>query len=430
MAPVWKIGTPRVETEFIALEEIMYNRSQCDVDEVAASQGAIDSKDLLSQERQTAFADLERRFNSALDELRAQLNEKQTLLDHSQSEIQQLKAQIAEILEQKTQLETLQRQTERLLSAQAEQIRAGVRAEIEASESQLMNKESELQNCHGWAREAEICHAAELMELRLRFAETQLLSESRNLQIADLKAQNARLSQQIAERESIESKTPIGSEFGTGREFLNPLRSQDAGQGETELENTGVAKIPVKRETQSGHETSEQVKALRQDLEEKRLLLASRNEELMRVKADMDMLRDRVNELESSARRAKESAETESAKMRTEYQAQSAFLQAELSQKEWALEEGQAALKALEKGFRTKILDLETELTKRQSSIEHPPEDFVLGEGWESEPRLDRTWKLQERLDANGAENVQPTSNHQSRRWRSGGDWKRRWRSR
>ena len=132
----------------------MQNRSQCDVDEVAALQGAIDSKDLLLQERQTAFDDLERRFNSALNDMRAQLNEKQTLLDHSQSEIQQLTAQIAEILEQRTRLETLQKQTERLLSAQAEQIRAGVRAEIQASESQLIDKESELQNCHGWAREA------------------------------------------------------------------------------------------------------------------------------------------------------------------------------------------------------------------------------------------------------------------------------------
>jgi hypothetical protein len=396
---------------------MMYNRSQCGVNEAAASERAIDSKDLL-QERQTAFDDLERGFTSALNDLRAQLNEKQTLLNDSQSEIQHLRAQIAEISEQKTQLETLQRQTERLLSAQAEQIRAGVRAEIQASESQLMNKESELQRCHGWAKEVELCHAAELMELRLRFAETQLLSESRNLQITDLKAQNLRLSQQLAQRESIETK----SQF--------PARSEHLAQTEVALESTGVARIPAQQHSQSGQETLEQVQALRQDLEEKHLLLANRNEELMRVKAEMDVLRDRVRELESGARHAKESAESESAKMRTEYQAQSAFFQAELSQKEWALEEGQAALKALEQGFRTKILDLEIELTKRKSSMEQPAEDFVLGDGWKSEPSLDRTWKLQERLDANGAETAQPTSSHQSRRWRNGGDWKRRWRSR
>ncbi len=154
--------------ELIALEDIMHNRNQCDVDEVAALQGTIESKDLLLQERQTAFDDLERRFNSALNDMRAKLNEKQTLVDQSQSEIQQVKAQMTEIIEQRTRLETLQKQTDRLLSAQAEQIRAGVRAEIEASESQLIDKESELQSCHGGAREAELCHAAELMELRLR----------------------------------------------------------------------------------------------------------------------------------------------------------------------------------------------------------------------------------------------------------------------
>jgi chromosome segregation ATPase len=409
----------------------MHNRNQCDVDEVASLKGAIESKDLLLQERQTAFDDLERRFNLALNGMRAQLNEKQTLLDQSQSEIQQLKAEMAQILEQRTRLETLQKQTERLLSAQAEQIRAGVRAEIEASESQLSEKESELQSCHGCAREAELCHAAELMELRLRFAETQLLSETRNLQIADLKAENVRLSQQIAQRESIESQTEfhLDSELGRVREFQNRAVSMEGARAEM-LGNKGAAEIFEQQETNSQRETQGEIKALRQDLEEKHFLLASRNEELMRVKSDMDVLRDRVSELESSTKRVKESAETESAKMRTDFQAQLAFLQAELSQKEWALEEGQAALKALEQGFRTKIVGLEMELTQRKSSFEHPPQDFILGDSWETESRLERTWKLQERLDANCVESAQPTSNHPSRRWRNSGDWKRRWRSR
>ena len=278
----------------------MHNRNQCDVDEVAALQGTIDSKDLLLQERQTAFDDLERRFNSALNDMRAKLNEKQTLVDQSQSEIQQVKAQMTEIIEQRTRLETLQKQTDRLLSAQAEQIRAGVRAEIEASESQLIDKESELQSCHGGAREAELCHAAELMELRLRFAETQLLSETRNLQIADLKAENARLSQQIAQRESIE-QSGFDSELGRGSELSSSTSGQQGGRTEMELGNTGAAQILERQETKSRHEPQDEIKALRQDLEEKHFLLASRNEELMRVKAEMDVLRDRISELESSA---------------------------------------------------------------------------------------------------------------------------------
>jgi chromosome segregation ATPase len=407
----------------------MHNRNQCDVDEVAALQGTIESKDLLLQERQTAFDDLERRFNSALNDMRAKLNEKQTLVDQSQSEIQQVKAQMTEIIEQRTRLETFQKQTDRLLSAQAEQIRAGVRAEIEASESQLIDKESELQSCHGGAREAELCHAAELMELRLRFAETQLLSETRNLQIADLKAENARLSQQIAQRESIE-QSGFDSELGRGSELSRSTSGQQGGRTEMELGNTGAAQILERQETKSRHEPQGEIKALRQDLEEKHFLLASRNEELMRVKAEMDMLRDRVGELESSAKRSEESAETESAKMRTEFQAQLAFLQAELSQKQWALEEGQAALKTLEQGFRTKVVELEIEVTQRKSSIERPAQEFVLGDSSAPEPRLDRTWKLQERLDTDCSESVQPTSNDHSRKWRDSGDWKRRWRSR
>jgi myosin heavy subunit len=361
----------------------MHDGNQCYVDEVAALQRAIEAKDSLLRERQAAFDCLESRLNSALNELRAQLNEKQTLVDQSECKTQQSEAHASEILEQKTRLELLQKQTERLLSAQAEQIRAGVRAEIEALESRLIDKDSELQSCHACAKEAELRHAAELMGLQRRLAEMQLLNETRNLQIADLKAENARLSQQIAST------------------------SSGAGCGQ-----------------------ADEIKTLRQDLEEKHLLLASRNEELMRVKAEMDVLQDRVSELESSAKRIEESAETEGAKMRAEFQAQLAFLQAELSQKEWALEERQGALKALEKRFRAKIDELEIELAQRKSPIEHPAQDFVLGDSSEPESRLDRTWKLQERLDADCSESVQPTSNHHSRKWRDSSDWKRRWRSR
>jgi hypothetical protein len=50
-----KTGHRKVENELIALEDIMHNRNQCDVDEVTALQGAIESKDLLLQERQTAL---------------------------------------------------------------------------------------------------------------------------------------------------------------------------------------------------------------------------------------------------------------------------------------------------------------------------------------------------------------------------------------
>jgi quinol monooxygenase YgiN len=143
----------------------------------------------------------------------------------------------------------------------------------------------------------------------------------------------------------------------------------------------------------------------------------------------MELLQGEVSELKLSGKRIQDSAEAESAKMRTEFQAQLAFLQAELSQRDWALQEGQAAQKVIEQGLRAKIGELEARLAQLKSYSEASPQEFVFGENWESEARLDHTWKMQERLDGNGAEGAQ-TSANDSGRWRSRGQWKRRWRSR
>jgi chromosome segregation ATPase len=387
----------------------MHNRNQCEIDEVAALQQAIGAKELLLREREAAFGALEQRLNSTIEQLSADLNEKQTLIGQNEIKSQQAKADISEIVEQKTRLEMLQKQTERLLSAQAEQIRAGVRAEIQSMERQLIDKGSELQKCQACA-----------MDLRHRLAEMQLLSETRAVQIEDLKAETVRLSLEINRREPVKLGTGSGGDhdFGHGRE-------PEAASGEISAALDTNSHNSEKAETPAWDE----IMTLRHDAEEKNLLLASRNEELVRVKAEMDLLQSELSELKSSNKRIQESAKTECAEMRSEFQAQVAFLQAELSQRDWTLQEREAAQKVLEQGLRAKIGQLETQLEQLKTSTEGPAKEFVLGVNWESEARLDDTWKLQERLDGNGAEVAQTASN-QSGKWRNSGAWKRRWRSR
>jgi hypothetical protein len=384
----------------------MHNRNQCEIDEVAALQQAIGAKELLLREREAAFEALEQRLNSTIEQLSADLNEKQTLIGQNEMTSQQAKADVIEIGEQKTRLEMLQKQTERLLSAQAEQVRAGVRTELQSLERQLVDKESELQK-------SQAC----VMDLQHRLAEMQLLSESRAVQIDDLKAENVRLSQEINRRELVKHGTGSSGnhEFGENRE-------PDAG-AEERLNANGHNSEKV--ETAARHK----MRTLRLDAEEKHLLLASRNEELVRVKAEMDLLQGQISELKSSNKRIQESTETECAKMCAEFQAQMAFLQAELSQRDWTLEEREAAQKVLEQGLRAKIGQLEAQLEQIKTPDQDPAQEFVLGVNWESEAQLDHTWKLQERLDGNGAISVQRASDH-SDKWRSSGRWKRRWRSR
>jgi chromosome segregation ATPase len=387
----------------------MHNRNQCEIDEVAALQQAIGAKELLLREREAAFEALEQRLNSTIEQLSADLNEKQTLIGQNEIKSQQAKADISEIVEQKTRLEMLQKQTERLLSAQAEQIRAGVRAEIQSMERQLIDKDSELEKCQACA-----------MDLRHRLAEMQLLSETRAVQIEDLKAETVRLSLEINRREPVKLGTASGGDydFGHGREPEAPSGEISAAL-DTNSHNSEKAEIPA----------WDEIMTLRHDAEEKNLLLASRNEELMRVKAEMDLLQGELSELKSSIKRIQESAKTECAEMRSEFQAQVAFLQAELSQRDWTLQEREAAQKVIEQGLRAKIGQLEVQLGQVKTSTEGPAQEFVLGVNWESEARLDDTWKLQERLDGNGAEIAQTASN-QSGKWRNSGAWKRRWRSR
>jgi hypothetical protein len=387
----------------------MHNRNQCETDEVAALQQAIGAKELLLREREAAFEALEQRLNSTIEQLSADLNEKQTLIGQNEMKSQLAKADVIEIVEQKTRLEMLQRQTERLLSAQAEQVRAGVRAEIGSLERQLVDKESELQKSQACA-----------IDLRHRLAEMQLLSESRAVQIDDLKAENLRLSQEINRREPVKHGT--GS---SGNPELGQNREPDAGAQERSARLNANGHNSEKAETAARHE----IRTLRLDAQEKHLLLASRNEELVRVKAEMDLLQGQISELKSSSKRIQESAETECAKMCAEFQAQMAFLQAELSQRDWTLEEREAAQKVLEQGLRAKIGQLEAQLEQIKTSNQEPAQEFVLGVKWESEAQLDHTWKLQERLDGNGAISAQRASDH-SDKWRSSGRWKRRWRSR
>lgn len=283
-----------------------------------------------------------------------------------------------------------------------------------------MDRESELQNCHACAKEVERNHAAELMELQHRLAEMQLLSETRALQIADLKVETVRLSQENNRREPVKLGTGA-----CGTSESEQSRESDAGSADVQARLKATSPGSEKAEAAARHE----IRTVRQDAEEKHLLLASRNEELVRVKAEMDLLQGQVSDLKASCKRIQDSAETECAKMRTEFQAQLAFLQAELSQKEWALEEREGAQKVLEQGLRAKIGQLEIQLAQRNPSTDHAAQDFVLGDSWEAETHLDHTWKLQERLDENSAESVQTASNS-SRKWRNSGEWKRRWRSR
>jgi hypothetical protein len=111
--------------------------------------------------------------------------------------------------------------------------------------------------------------------------------------------------------------------------------------------------------------------------------------------------------------------------MRTEFQAQLALLQAELSQREWSLEEHQAEARSREQKLRQEIESLRQQLVENKAAQQHDADAFVFGE-----PRASQGSE-QHFEEIGNADRSDRYSGAfaQQRRWHSGFGWKRRWKS-
>jgi len=99
------------------------------------------------------------------------------------------------------------------------------------------------------------------------------------------------------------------------------------------------------------------------------------------------------------------------------------LLQAELSQKEWALEEKQAAARGLEVKYRQEIETLRRQLAKRDLSISPHAGEFG------GEPRLNLVQREPSAATQSAESRAGKASPQENRRrWRSALSRKRRWR--
>jgi DNA repair exonuclease SbcCD ATPase subunit len=117
-----------------------------------------------------------------------------------------------------------------------------------------------------------------------------------------------------------------------------------------------------------------EVERLLREVEERNQILHNRNDELVRVKADLDSHKadldshqDRLNQMAASVSLAENAAGSEIESMRSEFQAQLALLQAELSQKDWALDERHASVEGLAQEHRQEVESLRRQLSEKSS---------------------------------------------------------------
>jgi chromosome segregation ATPase len=310
-----------------------------------------------------------------------------------------------------------------------EEARANTDAERQGLDRLLRAREDELRAAQG---ETQRRLGAKIHELELQLADKQLLAESRAAEIVNLKTQ---LAQRPTELGSVASEPNFGvMSTGQGKapapsnkteldEQEKAMKMNDVNkplaQSATESEESGAPRSSMEQSLR------EEIERLRREARERNQILQDRNDELVRVKSELDRLKERVSEIESASTRAESAYSGEAAQLRNEFQARLALLQAELSQKEWALEEQQAEARGREQNLRQEIELLRGQSTAGESQKAQPAHDFVFGEPRSNlahEPRFEMTGKA-EAADASG----NGFSGH--RRWNSGFGWKRRWRA-
>ena len=270
--------------------------------------------------------------------------------------------------------------------------------------------------------------AARWNNLKRTLGEQQRASEERRREVDQAQAQIALLHSRVEEQQSALQQTELVANNRTEQlrqEYAARVDalSRELGEHSARLQDRASANSDIERTLRS------EIDRLIGEAQERNQILQNRNDELVRVKNDLDSLAERFNQLESNAIQAESSASGEAESMRTEFQAQLALLQAELSQKEWALEERQAIVAGLEQEHRQQLEALRQQLTGKEHPAAPAGDAFVMGDPNLTEAQREKLHKLDEMVKAirSGDDNSFPAPS--GRRWQSGFAWKRRWRS-
>jgi DNA repair exonuclease SbcCD ATPase subunit len=305
------------------------------------------------------------------------------------------------------------------------------KSDAEPQESRAKAKDEELRAAQSNAIENEQRLGAKINELQLQLADRQLLTDSRAAEIVDLKAEVGRLTRRLAK---VDSESKFQSLMSTQAKIHDAADETDTHERERPMKIDDVNKPTTQstaefEQSRASQQNSEQmlrdeIDRLRREAQEKNQILQDRNNELVRVKSEFDRLHERVNDLESATSRAERAYGGEAERVRTEFQAQVALLQAELSQKEWALEEQQAETRGREQNLRQEIDSLRRQVAESKTAKPHDPHDFVFGE-----PRPDPAQEQRFEVAGDAPTDQERNGFASHRRWNGGFGWKRRWRS-
>lgn len=297
-------------------------------------------------------------------------------------------------------------------------------AELTTLRDALQQKTWELAQQQAAFENLALAHRGQIEKLEERLADQERSSQDRGGEVERGQAQTRTLQRRIEELELALQQaqwTAVQSEQQVRQEYAERIK-------ELKAEVQAQAGALHQRDTafsQLEQSLRAEIERLIGEAQEKHLLLQNRNDELVRSKSERDALQGKNRDLAATSARIEAAMSAEAERMRTEFQAQLALLQAELSQKEWALEEKHAAGGGKDQQYREQI-----ELLRRQLAEAEPrkqPEKLGIGDDALTEEQKERYAKFREVADAVTSSPDPSFPASENRRWRTQMGWKRRW---
>ena len=374
-----------------------------------------------------ARANVEENLRMEISRLNDDMQARAAALQSREDELDQVRAEMTSVQNRIVQFESITARSESEAN-EVRQVKSALEADLSALRGELLQKTSAVAEQEAAMDDLAAQYRSQVEQLEENLRSSQDISEERGREIAEARAQIALLNQCLAELGSTLQQTEL-----TANRRTELLRQEYEARIET-LSRESAANSAEMRERAALDSNLEQ--ALRSEIDrlvgeaqDRNLILQNRNEELVRVKHELDSLNERFIQLESNTIEAESSASSDAERMRTEYQAQLALLQAELSQKEWALEERQAIIAGIEQEHRHRVDELRQELTMQQFPAASAEDEFVLGDADLTQPQRDTSEQFADTAKANGGGDNSSSSISAGRRWHIGPGGKRRWRS-
>jgi hypothetical protein len=365
--------------------------------------------------------------------LLGQIHELERRTTDSETEFQKRERRVAAATAESTALRARAQELESLRQAEkaaadsaVEQVRAKLEAELASSRHEVQQKAWALAQQQASMENLALTHRNQIQKLEERLTEQLHSVQDRNGEDERAQAQTRSLQRRIEELEMELQHAQLTAARGAEQVREEYTRRIEKLNAEVARHNAAL-QGREQAETQSEQTLRAEIDRLVRENQEKNLILQNRNDELVRVKSDRDALQESYKELTTVTTRNEAAVGEDAERMRTEFQAQLALLQAELSQKEWALEEQRAAASGLNLAHREQMETLHQRLAQTEARAKENLDKFVLGDETLTEEQQERRKKYREVIEVVTSGDGRSFPVSENRRWRTRFAWKRRW---